>query len=104
MGATCLALVTAATAWRLGAPAALVAVVAATLAVEMLPSVLADVQVLGELPAEVPPIRIPAVTAGDVGALLPISAVIALLAARTRSRAPEPSRSATGTTSTPIAT
>jgi len=81
VGAMCLALVTVAAAWRLGAPAALVAVVGATVAVAIFPSTLGSVQVLGELPAGVPALHIPSVTSADVWALLPVSAVIALLAA-----------------------
>ena len=81
VGAMCLALVTVAAAWRLGAPAALVAVVGATVAVAIFPSTLGTVQVLGELPAGIPALHIPSVTSADVWALLPISAVIALLAA-----------------------
>ena len=81
VGAMCLALVTVAAAWRLGAPAALVAVVGATVAVAIFPSTLGTVQVLGELPAGIPPLHIPSVTSVDVWALLPVSAVIALLAA-----------------------
>ena len=81
VGAMCLALVTVAAAWRLGAPAALVAVVGATVAVAIFPSTPGTVQVLGELPAGVPALHIPSVTSADVWALLPISAVIALLAA-----------------------
>lgn len=81
VGAMCLALVTVAAAWRLGAPAALVAVVGATVAVAIFPSTLGTVQVLGELPAGIPALHIPSVTSADVWALLPVSAVIALLAA-----------------------
>ena len=81
VGAMCLALVTVAAAWRLGAPAALVAVVGATVAVAIFPSTLGTVQVLGELPAGIPALHIPSVTSADVWALLPISAVIAFLAA-----------------------
>ena len=81
VGALCLALVTVASAWRLGAPAALVAVVGATVAVAILPSALGTVQVLGELPGGIPPLHVPSVTSADVWALLPVSAVIALLAA-----------------------
>ena len=81
VGAMCLALVTVAAAWRLGAPAALVAVVGATVAVAIFPSTLGTVQVLGELPAGIPALHIPSVTSADVWALLPISALIALLAA-----------------------
>jgi high affinity sulfate transporter 1 len=81
LGAMCLALVTVAAAWRLGAPAALVAVVGATFAVAIFPSTLGTVQVLGELPAGIPALHIPSVTSADVWALLPISAVIAFLAA-----------------------
>lgn len=80
VGAMCLALVTVAAAWRLGAPAALVAVVGATVAVAIFPSTLGTIQVLGELPAGIPALHIPSVTSADVWALLPISAVIALLA------------------------
>jgi sulfate permease, SulP family len=81
VGAMCLALVTVAAAWRLGAPSALVAVVGATVAVAIFPSTLGSVQVLGELPAGVPALHIPSVTSADVWALLPISALIAFLAA-----------------------
>jgi len=81
VGAMCLALVTVAAAWRLGAPAALVAVVGATVAVAIFPSTKGTVQVLGELPAGIPALQIPSVTSADVWALLPVSAVIALLAA-----------------------
>ena len=81
VSAMCLALVTVAAAWRLGAPAALVAVVGATAAVAIFPSTLGTVQVLGELPAGIPALHIPSVTSADVWALLPVSAVIALLAA-----------------------
>ena len=66
----CLALVTVAAAWRLGAPAALVAVVGATVAVAIFPSTLGTVQVLGELPAGIPALRPPSVTSADVWALL----------------------------------
>ena len=81
VGAMCLGLVTVASVWRLGAPAALVAVVGATVAVAIFPSTLGTVQVIGELPAGIPPLHIPSATSADVWALLPISAVIALLAA-----------------------
>lgn len=81
VGAMCLALLTVAAAWRLGAPAALVAIAGATVAVAIFPSTLGTVQVIGELPAGIPALHIPSVTSADVWALLPISAVIALLAA-----------------------
>ena len=81
VGALCLGLVTVASAWRLGAPAALVAVVGATVAVAIFPSTLGTVQVIGELPGGIPPLHVPSGTSADVWALLPISAVIALLAA-----------------------
>ena len=70
VGAMCLALVTVAAAWRLGAPAALVAVVGATVAVAIFPSTLGTVQV-GELPAGIPALHIPSVTSADAWALLP---------------------------------
>lgn len=81
VGATCLAVVAFVAVWKPGLPAALFAIVGATLLVELVGPALADVDVLGELPAGLPPLRIPAFGAADVTALLPISAAIAVLAA-----------------------
>ena len=81
VGATCLAVVAFVAVWKPGLPAARFAIVGATLLVELVGSALADVDVLGELPAGLPPLRIPAFGAADVTALLPISAAIAVLAA-----------------------
>jgi len=81
VGATCLAVVAFVAVWKPGLPAALFAIVGATLLVELAGSALAGVDVLGKLPAGLPPIRIPAFGAADVTALLPISAAIAVLAA-----------------------
>ncbi len=81
VGATCLAVVAFVAVWKPGLPAALFAIVGATLLVELVGPALADVDVLGELPAGLPPLRIPAFGAADVTALLPISAAIGILAA-----------------------
>ncbi|MGZ8578769.1 MAG: SulP family inorganic anion transporter [Actinomycetota bacterium] len=81
VGATCLAVVAFVAVWKPGLPAALFAIVGATLLVELVGPALSDVDVLGELPAGLPPLRIPAFGAADVTALLPISAAIAVLAA-----------------------
>lgn len=81
VGATCLAVVAFVAVWKPGLPAALFAIVGATLLVELVGPALADVEVLGKLPAGLPPLRIPAFGAADVTALLPISAAIAVLAA-----------------------
>jgi sulfate permease, SulP family len=69
----------AAKRWRL--PGALVAIVGATVIVEMFGSTFGSVPVLGSLPAGLPPITLPKVSFGDAAALLPASAAIALIAA-----------------------
>jgi len=81
VGVACLALVAFTFVWKPGVPAALFAIVGATLLVELFGPALADVDVLGEVPAGLPPLRVPTFRAADVTALLPISAAIAVLAA-----------------------
>jgi MFS superfamily sulfate permease-like transporter len=62
-------------------PGALFAIVGATFLVELFGSALADVPVVGSLPAGLPPISLPLVSTGDIVALLPASAAIAFIAA-----------------------
>lgn len=81
VGAACLAVVAIAAVWKPGIPAALFAIVGATIVVELLGPALAHVHVLGELPAGLPALRVPAFGVADVAALLPISTAIAVLAA-----------------------
>ena len=81
VGVACLALVALTVVWKPGVPAALFAIVGATLLVELVGPALADVDVLGQVPAGLPPLRVPTFRAADVTALLPISAAIAVLAA-----------------------
>lgn len=69
----------AAKRWRV--PGALVAIVGATVIVELFGSAFGRVPVLGSLPAGLPPISLPKVSVGDAVALLPASAAIALIAA-----------------------
>ncbi len=81
VGAACLAVVAIAAVWKPGIPAALFVIVGATVVVKLLGSALANVDVLGELPAGLPPLRVPPFRLEDVTALVPISAAIAVLAA-----------------------
>jgi sulfate permease, SulP family len=81
VGAACLAVVVIAALWKPRIPAALFVIVGATVVVELLGPALANVEVLGEFPAGLPALRIPAFLLEDVTALLPISAAIAVLAA-----------------------
>ncbi len=62
-------------------PGALIVIVGATIVVEVLDRAFADVPVLGSLPAGLPPISLPGISAADAVALLPASAAIALIAA-----------------------
>jgi|KBSSwiS6_1023812.scaffolds.fasta_scaffold00783_10 MFS superfamily sulfate permease-like transporter len=62
-------------------PSALLVIVAAAAAVEFAGGLFSDVELVGSLPAGLPPIGLPAFEIADVMALIPFSAAIALLAA-----------------------
>jgi sulfate permease, SulP family len=80
IGVVCLVLVLALRRWRATFPGALLAIVIATLAVEVFDLAL-DVAVLGEIPSGLPDPFWPSASASDLSALLPGAAGIALVAA-----------------------
>jgi MFS superfamily sulfate permease-like transporter len=61
-------------------PGALLAIVGATAAVELLGGIFADVAVVGSLPSGWPPLGLPDVSFADVGPLVPAALAIALIA------------------------
>jgi MFS superfamily sulfate permease-like transporter len=81
IGLATLGLVLALREWRATFPGALVAIVLATLAVEAFDLAAQGVAVLGEIPSGLPELMLPSATLGDVAALLPGAAGIALVAA-----------------------
>jgi sulfate permease, SulP family len=81
LGGAALAAIVILAATRPRLPGALVAIVAAAVAVEFAGGLFSDVELVGSLPAGVPPIGLPAFEGADVVALIPFSAAIALLAA-----------------------
>ena len=81
IGMACLGVVLMFAAKKSRIPGALFAIVGATFLVELFGSALADVPVVGSLPAGLPPISLPNASTGDIVALLPASAAIAFIAA-----------------------
>ena len=61
-------------------PSALLVIVVAALVVEIAGPLLSDLEVVGSLPAGLPPIRMPAFGFADVVSLVPVAAAIALVA------------------------
>ncbi len=62
------------------APAALISIVAATAAIELLGGAFADVAVVGSVPSGFPPLGLPDVRAADLSSLVPAALAIALIA------------------------
>ncbi|HEX5902523.1 MAG TPA: SulP family inorganic anion transporter [Actinomycetota bacterium] len=80
-GVAALVVIVVLAATRPRIPSAVLVIVAAALAVEVAGPALSEVEVVGSLPSGLPPIGVPDVGFGDVMALIPISAAIAILAA-----------------------
>lgn len=81
IGVTALLVITIMAATEPRVPAALFVIVVAAITVRLGGQAFAGVEVVGSLPAGLPPIGIPDFRIGDVAALLPFSAAIAILAA-----------------------
>lgn len=81
VGVVSLAMIVAAAARRRSVSAAVFVIIGSTLAVAFFGSLLADVEVLGKLPAGLPALGLPAFGASDVMQLFAVSVAIAVLAA-----------------------
>ena len=81
LGGAALAVLLILAATRPRLPSALLVIVAAAAAVGFAGGLLSDVELVGPLPAGLPPIGLPAFEIADVVTLIPFSAAIALLAA-----------------------
>lgn len=81
LGGAALVVIVTLAATRPRLPSALLVIVAAALAVEFTGGLLSDVELVGSLPAGLPPIGVPPFNIADVVALTPFSVAIALLAA-----------------------
>src|SRR4249919_541966 len=81
LGGAALVVIVILAATRPRLPSALLVIVAAAVAVGFAGGLFSDVELVGSLPAGLPPIGLPAFEIADVVALIPFSAAIALLAA-----------------------
>ena len=81
LGGTALVLIAILTTTRPRLPSAVLVIVAAAVAIELAGGFFSDVELVGPLPAGLPPLGIPSFEIADVVALIPFSAAIALLAA-----------------------
>ena len=81
LGGAALAVIVILAATRPRLPSALLVIVAAAAAVGFADGLFSNVELVGSLPAGLPPIGLPAFEIADVVSLIPLSAAIALLAA-----------------------